>query len=194
MTRMCSIEGCSRIHYGRGWCAAHYVRWRRHGDPLGGGTPYGEPEQYFREVVVPYVGDDCLIWPYGRDGFGYARLQLDGRDGRAHRWACEAVNGPSPSPSPEREAAHSCGMGHTGCVNPRHTKWATHAENLADRIEHGTANRGQRCGTSKLTDDDVRSIRRLSGTLFQREIGDLFGITQSAVSSILSRRIWAWLD
>lgn len=33
--RTCSIEGCERPHSGRGWCAPHYQRWIRHGDPLG---------------------------------------------------------------------------------------------------------------------------------------------------------------
>lgn len=32
----CSIEGCARAKLARGWCRAHYNRWKRHGDPLGG--------------------------------------------------------------------------------------------------------------------------------------------------------------
>lgn len=32
-TRRCSVEGCEKSHYGKGWCSAHYTRWRRHGDP-----------------------------------------------------------------------------------------------------------------------------------------------------------------
>src|SRR5690606_9617480 len=35
--RLCSIEGCNRPHRTRGWCDAHYTRWRKHGDPLAGG-------------------------------------------------------------------------------------------------------------------------------------------------------------
>lgn len=31
--RTCSVEGCERLLYGRGWCLMHYTRWRRHGDP-----------------------------------------------------------------------------------------------------------------------------------------------------------------
>lgn len=34
--RTCSIEGCERDLRARGWCSAHWQRWRRNGDPLGG--------------------------------------------------------------------------------------------------------------------------------------------------------------
>lgn len=27
----CTIEGCGRSHYGRGWCVVHWTRWRRTG-------------------------------------------------------------------------------------------------------------------------------------------------------------------
>lgn len=36
---LCSIDGCERATVGRGWCTAHYKRWKRHGDPLAGGAP-----------------------------------------------------------------------------------------------------------------------------------------------------------
>jgi hypothetical protein len=33
MDDLCSIEGCFRKHEARGWCATHYMRWRKYGDP-----------------------------------------------------------------------------------------------------------------------------------------------------------------
>lgn len=33
--RTCSIEGCDKPHEARGWCPAHYRRWRATGDPQG---------------------------------------------------------------------------------------------------------------------------------------------------------------
>lgn len=32
--KICSIEGCKSPASARGWCKAHYSRWRRNGDPL----------------------------------------------------------------------------------------------------------------------------------------------------------------
>lgn len=31
--KVCTIDGCVRPQKSRGWCQAHYERWRRHGDP-----------------------------------------------------------------------------------------------------------------------------------------------------------------
>lgn len=35
VSRLCSITDCNKRHFGRGYCAAHYKRWQRTGDPLG---------------------------------------------------------------------------------------------------------------------------------------------------------------
>ena len=29
--RLCSVQGCSRVHYGKSFCKMHYGRWRRNG-------------------------------------------------------------------------------------------------------------------------------------------------------------------
>ncbi len=29
----CTIPGCDKTYYARGWCHVHYMRWKRHGDP-----------------------------------------------------------------------------------------------------------------------------------------------------------------
>src|SRR5687767_14275504 len=95
--RICSIPDCGKKHFGRGWCAAHWVRWQRHGDPLGGGIPHGEAQRYFRDVVLSYDGDECLRWPYADDGKGYGVMRLDGKIAYVHRRVCEYARGPAPS-------------------------------------------------------------------------------------------------
>jgi len=186
--RICSIDGCDKRATKRGWCGAHWMRWRRHGDPLAGGTPSGAPEKWIQSAITSGT-DDCLIWPFGTTGNGYPKVG-GGKDTRmVHRVVCEAVHG---APTGERgEAAHNCGT--ALCCNPRHLRWATRAENLADRIEHGTSNRGERCGTAKLDRAKIAEIRALKGKMSQRMVAAKYGISQSHVSLIHRGKTWAWL-
>lgn len=193
--KACSIDGCKgNAHYSacgcRGWCGKHYQRWQRLGDPLAGGTFDGEPERYLSEVVLAYEGDECLPWPFGKSG-GYGTIYIDGRSHLVHRRVCERVNGPPPTP--EHDAAHSCGKGHEACCAKRHLSWKTHVGNMADKITHGTSNRGERHGSAKLTNGDVLAIRELQGQKLQREIAAQFGISTTCVSQIHRREIWGWL-
>jgi hypothetical protein len=93
---------------------------------------------------IAYEGDDCLIWPHAKNEHGYAIVLKDGKNKLVSRIICEAVNGPPPSEKPE--SLHSCGNGHLGCVNKRHLRWGTHAENMAEMAVHGRSNLGRKFG------------------------------------------------
>ena len=188
---ICTIPNCDKPHYARGLCGTHYQRWRIHGDPLFlKQAATGEPERYFREVVMAYEGDDCLTWPFGKNS-GYGIIWHDGRTHIVSRLVCEEWRGPPPTP--RHEAAHSCGKGHLVCVTKGHLSWKTPVENQADKIIHGTHNRGERSGCAKLTASDVQEIRSLSG-LSKADIARQFGVSQSRVSLIINRKAWGWLE
>jgi hypothetical protein len=129
----CKVPGCERfaIYGPSGFCWSHWDRWRRHGSPYGGRAFRGDPERYFRETVVTFAGDGCLIWPYARSKEGYGVMRRDDSRSSAlvHRMACEEVHGSAPFAN--AVAAHSCHGGHLGCVNPRHVAWMTQGENIA---------------------------------------------------------------
>jgi len=188
---VCSIPNCSKPHYGRGYCSMHLQRLVKHGDPLGGSTPKGDPLRFLHEVVFPYVGDDCLFWPYSRNGRGYGKMRYKGRISAVHRIVCENVHGPAPML--DDEAAHSCGRGHEGCVTPGHLRWATRKGNLADRHIHGTAQIGEKCYASKLTEHDVLQIRASAGKVTQVELARLYNVSQGTISDIQTGRNWSWL-
>lgn len=137
-----------------------------------------------------FEGDECLLWPFGHNGAGYARLALPGR-GYVHRLLCEAVHGPAPSG--KHEAAHICGRGAEGCVNKRHLTWKTHKENMADQLVHGTRAFGEKNGNAVLTEQDILAIRSLSGKALHREIAAQFGVARGTVSDIIGRRRWGHL-
>jgi hypothetical protein len=87
------------------------------------------------------------------------------------------------------QAAHSCGNGHLGCVNPHHLRWVTPKENAADRDDHGTTPKGENQGNSKLSESDIRSIRSSVG-VSQTELAQRFGVHQGTISNILLKKTW----
>jgi hypothetical protein len=186
---ICSVVGCGKPVKGFGLCSAHYTRNRRHGSPEGGGTRKGAHVEFIGHAIT-FNGDACLIWPYTRNKAGYATTAGSGHPTRlVHRVVCENVHGLPPSP--DHQVAHSCGKGHEGCVNPRHLRWATRLENDADKIIHGTRASGERHGAAKISDADVRDIRRLALTIPQKVIAKRYGISRAGVCLIVARKTWA---
>jgi hypothetical protein len=183
----CQIDACNRPRYARGWCKRHYARWQRYGDaafrPRRSFAP-GRLMIWIRDRALLYSGDECLRWPFkSKDRHGYGCLQYEGRLTGAHRVVCELAHGKAPTG--RHYAAHSCGNGHLGCVNPRHLRWATPTENHADTLIHGRRH-------SKLTLEQVQEIRALRGKIPHREIAAKFDISISNVASIYRGATWAW--
>lgn len=135
-----------------------------------------------------YQEDDCIVWPMCRIKNGYGTVYFAGKQLYAHRLMCEMVKGPPPSPT--HEAAHSCGNGHGGCVNPRHLSWKTISENLRDCRRHGTHVRNRSGAKGKLTPRNVMLMRRLKGIHTQAEIAAQFGVSEPTMRDILSGRTW----
>jgi len=188
MDTLCAIDGCGKPSRKRGWCLAHYTRWQRHGNPLAGRTEVGEPRR-FLEGVLAYTGNDCIAWPFARDDKGYGQISQGGRMRRVSRIVCTAIRGPAPSSS--YEAAHSCGNGHLACCTPRHLRWASHAENMADMVAHGSQAKGAQL--ARLSEAEASEVLRLKGTASQREIASRFGVDQSMISRIHSGKLWRHL-
>lgn len=191
-TSVCSIPECGRATVAKGFCQKHYNRFRANGDPMAvKGTPKGEAQEFFQSVVLQYEGAECLKWPYGH-AKGYGVLKNGTRMVRVARLVCEYSNGEPPTP--EHQAAHSCGKGHEGCVTKGHLSWKTPKENQSDRITHGTHNRGENNGFAKLSEAQARRILSLKGKEAQRETALRFGIAAVTVSQIHTGKNWGWLQ
>jgi hypothetical protein len=190
--KACSVAGCiGNSHYTakgrRGWCCSHYRRWQRNGDPLGGTTAPGALLKWVRQHLN-YEGEDCLIWPFGKTSGGYGQLNQR----IASNFMCEMANGEAPST--KHVAAHSCGNGHLGCMNPKHLRWATRSENEADKIIHGAVRRGCNYRFSKLTEDQARQVLAMGDTVSQKEMALMFNVARTTISSLITRRSWKYLS
>ena len=184
----CNVEGCTEPSRARGLCKKHHKRLMRHGAPEGGRSAPGEPLAWLLEHAS-YVGADCLAWPFTE---GMGNVWIDGKAEKASRAMCALAHGEPPTP--EYEAAHSCGKGHEGCVNPSHLRWATTSENQMDRVLHGTSNRGERNARAVLTADDVRAIRlRLAAGEMGKDLAASYSVSPMTISSIKTGRLWSWL-
>lgn len=119
-------------------------------------------------------------------------MTYEGQQTGAYRVACTLKHGEPPTP--EHEAAHSCGNGHFGCINWKHLRWATRGENQDDKVEHGTLLMGSNHGMSKLNEEQVIEIKRLlAHGVRAARIAERFGVTPENISAIKRGLTWAWL-
>ncbi len=152
---------------------------------------YGEPLKWIKERIA-FSGDECLIWPFARSRKGYGKVRFNGSIINAHRVMCILAHGDAPY---KHEAAHTCGKGHIGCVNPKHLLWKTSTDNHADMVLHGTRLLGEKHKRSKLTESEVREIRSLAATGIKSEaLASKYSVSSRAVRFVVNRISWAWLS
>jgi len=123
----------------KGMCGRHYMRWKRHGDPLAGSLPriFNNDERRFWSKVL-LLPNGCGEWRGTINDHGYGEFSFKGRNLKAHIWAYERYIGPVP---PGMELDHICHTNdpsctdgddcpHRRCPLPYHLEPVTHAENM----------------------------------------------------------------
>lgn len=128
-----------------------------------------------------------------REGYPAVTLQVGPGKRRAlniHILVAAAFLGPRPE---GHQVAHNDGDKLNNRVD--NLRYATPTENAHDKRVHGTDILGERNGRHKITAAQVHEICALYRTgLLQREIGELFGIAQAHVSSIIRGQSWSHLE
>lgn len=186
--RDCVVEGCQdkQSHMRLGLCNGHYLRLARYGTFERQRNKKGLMKDWIAENL-DHKGEECLVWPFSRS--------LDGRATglkNVSRYICEQVHGKVDSH--KIHARHLCGKAHEGCVNPRHLEWSTVSVNQMDRVDHGTSNRGEANGKSKLAEIDVIDIcvqLNLGNNI--QNIADEFNVSFATIYDIKAKRRWSWL-
>ena len=130
----------------------------------------------------------------GKNGYRY--IAVTGRKKRyVHRLVAEAFLGSPPSGA---EVAHWDGVRTNNQAT--NLRWSTAAENSADKIRHGTTNRGMQSKSRKLTQDEVDQIRARygdrNGRRFGREsqyaLAREFRVSQQRISAIVNYKTWQY--
>ena len=118
--KICSIDGCGKIHHARSWCWMHYDRWLKYGDPESVAFVVAKtPEESFA-LRTEWQGD-CLIWTGTKNKGGYGLIYVNGKTQKAHRYAWERVNGLIPDGMFVIRKDHCNKL----CVNVDHHRLAT---------------------------------------------------------------------
>ena len=127
----------------------------------------------------------CWIWDNGKDRDGYGLLIHRKKKKKVHRVTYMLWVGRIPKGLSIR---HTCDV--TRCCNPEHLLIGTHTDNMKDMYDRGRAVdlRGEGNPMSKLTDKAIRHIR--NSDLLQRELGEIYSVSNSLVSMVQRGKIW----
>lgn len=211
---VCSVRRCSGAARKRGWCVAHYKRWRRYGDPLGRSPrlTHADPIELRLKAQTDYEGPKkpnvhgrCWLWT-GRlntDGYGTLRWK---RENLAHRIAWIVANKRVPPPQ-KPFVLHRCNT--RACVRPAHLYVGTISDNARDSVKAGTAyfsrpdshaaritgapkRSGENHVSAKLTTETVKAVRLLSNNGFTlRSIGRIVHSTPRTIGRIVRGLSWS---
>lgn len=141
----------------------------------------------WREIDVHYKGR--LLTPRQAAG-GYPMLSLSKGSLKAvrtvHSLVADAFLGPRPL---GMMVCHRDGT-RSNCADTN-LYYGTALQNCADAALHGATARGELQGSAKLTESNVVEIRRLAGSVAQRELGRRFGVCQSTIGFVIRGQTWS---
>lgn len=131
-------------------------------------------------------GEGCWNWTAGKYWDGYGKFKLDGRMQSAHRVAYQLHIGEIPE---GMCVCHRCD--NPSCVNPSHLFIGTTADNMHDCMAKGRTASGEKNGSVKLTEEDVRTIRTMwENGIRQNDIAKEFDVVPQTISKIVLHQRW----
>jgi hypothetical protein len=144
--------------------------------------------QYFFDRSSPEPNSGCWIWMNATSPNGYGIIAKDGRRHNAHRVAyMVATNEVVPR---HLDVCHRCDI--RCCVNPDHLFVGTRKDNMMDCARKGRTAVprliGEECPASKLTAEQVRSIR--SDTRSTRALARHYGVDRMTIRAVRRHETW----
>jgi len=103
-----------------------------------------------------------------------------------HRFIYEKFKGSIPKGKIIR---HKCDI--RNCINPEHLELGTYYDNIQDMVKRNRQAKGERIGVSKLTERQVREIKKELGNGSKpAQIYKKYGVTYRNIYDIKNGKIW----
>lgn len=172
---VCKVPLCNKKSVANGYCSMHYARVRRNGDPNCVRIEHHGMEKSSEYKSWQGMKERC----YKKNNHKYYRY-----GGRGiivcPQWKHSFktfISDMGVKPFPKAQIDR---IDNDGNYEPSNCRWATPLQNI----------RNASC--TKLTIKQAKEIRQIYKTsnLFQREIGDLYGVSQTTIYSIVNNKTW----
>lgn len=169
-----------------------------------------ESDRFWKKVEFN-SSSGCWDWTAYINKWGYGTFGFSGDTWLVHRVSWTEHNGPIPE---GLLVCHHCD--NPKCVRPDHLFLGTDKDNSDDKRKKGrwtsghrprgkdhwcaripsSIPRGERNGHAKITDDDVRFIRKSfkRGVVTYKMLGEKFGMDYTNIRAIVKRRTWRHID
>jgi hypothetical protein len=152
-----------------------------------------DPAERFWKKVNKNTPSGCWEWTGAKSSGGYGSLGVDGKTVRAHRFSYELH---FEKIADGLEVLHKCD--NCKCVRPDHLFVGTQLDNVKDMRAKGRARygetKGAKNGRAKLTEKDVRIIRRLGTKMGAKKISKILGFAETTIHDIIRRLTWKHID
>lgn len=148
--------------------------------------------RFWSKVAVTPDERECWQWLAGFTGEGYGVFKVEAgiKKAGAHRVAYAIFSGVELAELSGLVVRHSCD--NPACCNPFHLSTGTHRDNVKDRMSRGRSAIGEGNGNHKLTEDEVRAIRKDGRT--STVLAEIYGVSKWTIQAVKQRISWKHVE
>ena len=154
-------------------------------NPLNYSTTHTYEEMRKLHDSIPEDENGCKIWTKNINSKGYGKISFENKTCEAHRVIYRAFHGDIEKGKVIR---HLCNV--PACVSIHHLAMGTQKDNAQDAVKAGSYKTGVNHHSSKLTEEQVRYIRKHEMDIGNPTLGRKYGTSHKSIERIKKRITW----